>query len=58
MILVKKFTENDILKILIEHASNSLPDEAQGALEARFNDDDTVEVYFIQRTIGTVKVLS
>ncbi len=58
MILIKKFTENDILKILIEHASSSLPDEAQGTLEARFKEDDTVEIYFIQRTIGTEKVLS
>jgi hypothetical protein len=58
MILIKKFTENDILKILIDHAANSLPDEAQGTLEARYRDDDSVEIYFIQRTIGTEKVLS
>jgi len=58
MILVKKFTENDILKILMEHASDSLPAEAQGTLEARFRDDDSVEIYFIQRTIGTEKLLS
>jgi hypothetical protein len=58
MILVKKFTEKDILEILIQHASNSLPNEAQGTLEARFKDDDTVEIYFIQRIIGTEKLLS
>jgi hypothetical protein len=49
MILFKKFTDKDILTILVELAIKDLPDESSGMLEARFQEDDSVEIYFIEK---------
>ena len=47
MVLVRKFTKQEVLKILAEHASRSLPDESKGFLEADYSEEG-IEVYFVE----------
>lgn len=54
MVIIRKFKDEDILKILIERASDSLPNESKGILEARFNKDDSVDVFFIENKTTSV----
>ncbi len=48
----------DILRILIERAADSLPEESKGKLEARFNEDDSVDVFFLQKLPDGVKSIT
>ena len=50
MILVKKFTRQNILNLLLKNALDSLPDSSKGLLEARTGNDESVEIYFIERS--------
>lgn len=58
MVIVKKFNDMDILRILIERAADSLPEESKGKLEARFNEDDSVDVFFLQKLPDGVKSIT
>jgi len=47
MLLIRKFTKEEVLRIIAEHASRSLPPETDGMLESR-ETEDGIEVYFIK----------
>ena len=47
MILFKKLAGEEVLKILLDHAINALPEDSKGILEAKFVENDSVEIYFV-----------
>jgi len=48
MLLIRRFKKDEVLKIVAEYASRSLPEEKQGVIESRETKDGGVEVYFIE----------
>ena len=47
--LLRKFNEKEILQIVAEFASNSLPDEKHGFIDAKYNKKShIIEIYFIE----------
>jgi hypothetical protein len=48
MIFVKNYSKKEILKIVAEKAAESIPDERKGVIDARYNSNNDIEVYFIE----------
>lgn len=49
MILMKRLTSQQVLEILGDVARESLPAGKEGELHLKYDDDDGVEVYFIEK---------
>lgn len=49
MILVKKFSEKEVLEIIAKHASEELPKTSKGIIEAKYTKDNEINVYFIEQ---------
>jgi len=48
MLLIRKFKKEEVLKIVAEYASRSLPENKPGVIESRETKNGGVEVYFIE----------
>ena len=48
MLLIRKFKKEDVLKIVAEYASRSLPEHKKGMIESREAKNGGIEVYFIE----------
>jgi hypothetical protein len=49
MLLLKEFTEKEILEIIVKHAAETLPKESNGILEGAYSKENGIRVYFIKR---------
>ena len=49
MILYKKLTREEVLKALAVMAVDTLPLDKDGDIEARYDENDCVEIYFIEK---------
>lgn len=47
MLLSRKFTEKEVLKIIAEYAVEALPQKLKGTVEAEYTKDG-IEVFFIE----------
>jgi len=50
MLLIRRFKKEEVLKIVAEYASRSLPEGKPGVIESREAKNGGVEVYFIEET--------
>ena len=58
MILLRKFNEEEILEAVAKFASDSLPKDKQGYIDAKYDKKNhTIEVYFIEN-LDNSKILS
>jgi len=48
MYLLCDYSKEEVLTVVAEHASQTLPDGKSGVLRARFKEDGSVEVFFIE----------
>jgi len=48
MILLKEFSEEDVLKLIAGIAVETLPSGKKGLVEARWKDDGGIEIFFIE----------
>lgn len=55
MILMKRLSSKDVLELLGVLALEDLPDGAEGNLHLQYDDDDGVEIYFIEKTQEAVQ---
>lgn len=49
MILYKKLNREEVLKVLAAMAVETLPLSKDGDIEARYDEEDGVEIYFIEK---------
>lgn len=49
MILMKRLSSQQVLEILGDVARESLPKDKEGQLHLRYDDDDGVEVFFLEK---------
>lgn len=49
MILMKRLSSQQVLEILSDVARESLPTQKEGTLHLRYDDDDGVEVFFLEK---------
>lgn len=49
MILMKKITNKEVLEILGDLARESLPRNKEGRLHLRYDEDDGVEIFFLEK---------
>lgn len=49
MILMKRLNSKQVLEILGDVAKDSLPNKKEGTLHLRYDDEDGVEIYFIEK---------
>ena len=49
MVLYKRLSKKEVLEVLAVMAADTLPPDKDGDIEARFNDDDEVEIFFIEK---------
>ena len=47
MVLLRKFTKEEVLKIIADFACESLPANLNGIVEAEINKNNEIKVYFI-----------
>lgn len=55
MILMKKISSKQVLEILGDVAKASLPVNKEGTLHLRYDDDDGVEVFFLEKNDKTAQ---
>ncbi len=48
MILMKRFSSKEVLEILCDLAKETIPSGKAGELHLRYDDDDGVEIFFIE----------
>jgi hypothetical protein len=49
MILMKKLSSKQVLEILSDIARESLPNDKEGTLHLQYDDDDGVEIFFVEK---------
>lgn len=49
MILMKRLNSKQVLEILSDIARDSLPPEKEGKLHLRYDEDDGVEIFFLEK---------
>ena len=49
MFLLCDYSKEEVLTVVAEHASQTLPEGKDGVLRARFKEDGRVEVFFIEK---------
>jgi hypothetical protein len=49
MILVKKISSKEVLEIISEMARESLPENFEGELHLRYDDDDAIEIFAMEK---------
>lgn len=49
MFLLCDYSKEEVLTVVAEHASQTLPDGKNGVLRARFKEDGCIEVFFIEK---------
>ena len=55
MILMKRLSSKEVLELLGHLAQEDLPDGAEGNLHLRYDDDDGVEIFFIEKSEETIQ---
>lgn len=48
MILLRKFSEKEVLEIVARYACENLPETSHGVIEAKYNKKNGIQVYFIE----------
>lgn len=49
MILLKNFTEKQILEIILREATEELPETSKGVIKAIYDKNNGINVYFIEQ---------
>lgn len=55
MILRKKLSSTEVLEIIGAVVAETLPPELEGTVEATYDEDGGIEVFFIEKTIQTTE---
>lgn len=56
MYLLCDYSKEEVLTVVAEHASQTLPGGKDGVLRARFKKDGCVEVFFIEKDVEPEEV--
>jgi hypothetical protein len=54
MVMIRKFTEKEILEIVSKYACKSLPEKSDGTVEAQFNSNFEIEVFFVDKETNNI----
>lgn len=50
MVLMKKVSSKEVLEIIADLVRESIPNDKEGNLHLRYDDDDNIEIFFIEKT--------